>query len=145
MQRLTLTLPRRARLVILCWAVLLGGAVLLLSLLTRGVMLGMLGWAGFAGVLGWLWWYSGHYQLHVWVQGAADGSGQLCFAKGRLLARTRILPYHGIYTYTLYTTPLLRAAHCSILVCHTLGKPIYLPPFAADDLAPLLHWLAQRP
>lgn len=145
MPNLTLRLARRVRFIILCWAMLLGGVVMLLLLLTRGVMPGALGWAIFAGVLGWLWWYTGRYQLQVWVQGAADGSGQLCFAKGHLLARRRILPYHGIYTYTLYTTPLLRLAHCSILICHTLGKPIYLPPFADDDLAPLLHWLAQRP
>ncbi len=140
-----LRLPHRARVVVLVWVAGLGGAALTTLYLTQGLIVSARGAAALVAGLLWLWWYLRRYCLHAWVQGDMGGGGLLCFARGRLLRRTRIIPYHGIYTVTLYTTPLLRWAGCSFVVCHTLGKPIYLPPFADADLAPLLHWLREHP
>ncbi len=145
MPKQLLRLPLRARLVVLIWVAALGGAALAALYVTQGLAVTARGGGVLAAGLLWLWWYLWRYQLHAWVQGDACGGGLLCFARGRLLRRTRMIPYHGIYTFTLYTTPLLRWAGCSFLICHTLAKPIYLPPFADEDLAPLLRWLREHP
>ncbi len=137
---LTLKIPTRGRIILLCWAGA-GGAGLLGIFFVYSAFLLRLGGVILVAGLVFLWCYSGRYRLTLCAQNTAQGAPLLILKRGRLLRKEYHIPCHAIYSYGSYTTPLLRRARCCMFVCHTARHSFFFPPFAQQDLAPLFAYL----
>ncbi len=135
-----LKIPTRGRLILLCWAGA-GGAGLLGLFFLYSAFLLRLGGVVLAAALVWLWWYSARYRILLSALPSAQGAPLLTLSRGRLLRKEYHIPCRAIYSYGSYTTPLLRRAGCCVFVCHTARHSFFFPPFAQQDLAPLLAYL----